>query len=58
MNEIDEAPSENSFRLAGDLGTLMGDLERFELAITLEGDQEVERPASVINWPMDLRILI
>jgi hypothetical protein len=39
MNEIDEAPSENSFRLAGDLGTLMGDLERFELAITLEGDQ-------------------
>ena len=39
MNEIDEAPSENSFRLAGDLGILLGDLERFELAITLEGDQ-------------------
>jgi hypothetical protein len=39
MNEIDEAPSENSFRLAGDLGVLLGDLERFELAITLEGDQ-------------------
>ena len=39
MNEIDETPSENSFRLAGDLGVLLGDLERFELAITLEGDQ-------------------
>ncbi|MGB5931024.1 MAG: hypothetical protein WBH03_22775 [Cyclobacteriaceae bacterium] len=39
MNEIDENPSENSFRLAGDLGVLLGDLERFELAITLEGDQ-------------------
>lgn len=39
MNEIDETPSENSFRLAGDLGILLGDLERFELAITLEGDQ-------------------
>ncbi len=39
MNEIDERPSENSFRLAGDLGMLLGDLERFELAITLEGDQ-------------------
>lgn len=39
MNEIDEKPSENSFRLAGNLGTLLGDLERFELAITLEGDQ-------------------
>ncbi|MGK7390268.1 MAG: hypothetical protein ACNS60_07950 [Candidatus Cyclobacteriaceae bacterium M2_1C_046] len=39
MNEIDERPSENSFRLVGDLGTLLGDLERFELAITLEGDQ-------------------
>ncbi|PTB91544.1 antirestriction protein, partial [Marivirga lumbricoides] len=39
MNEIDERPSENSFRLAGDLGKLLGDLERFELAITLEGDQ-------------------
>ena len=39
MNEIDERPSENSFRLAGDFGLLLGDLERFELAITLEGDQ-------------------
>jgi nucleoside-triphosphatase THEP1 len=39
MNEIDERPSENSFRLAGDLGILLGALERFELAITLEGDQ-------------------
>ncbi len=39
MNEIDSQPSENSFRLPGDLGTLLGDLERFELAITLEGDQ-------------------
>ncbi|GAA5036703.1 hypothetical protein GCM10011506_29890 [Marivirga lumbricoides] len=39
MNDINTAPSENSFRLAGDLGKLLGDLERFELAITLEGDQ-------------------
>ncbi len=39
MNEIDEGPSANSFRLAGDLGVLLGDLERFELALTLEGDQ-------------------
>lgn len=39
MNEIKAEPSENSFRLLGDLGKLLGDLERFELAITLEGDQ-------------------
>lgn len=39
MNEIESRPSENTFRLPGDLGTLLGDLERFELAITLEGDQ-------------------
>ncbi|PTB97988.1 antirestriction protein [Marivirga lumbricoides] len=39
MNDINTAPSESSFRLAGDLGKLLGDLEMFELAITLEGDQ-------------------
>lgn len=39
MTEIESGPSENSFRLPGDLGKLLGDLERFELAITLEGDQ-------------------
>ena len=39
MDDIDQAPSANSFRLPGDLGKLLGDLERFELAITLEGDQ-------------------
>ena len=39
MDDIDQAPSADSFRLPGDLGKLLGDLERFELAITLEGDQ-------------------
>lgn len=39
MNEIKAEPSENSFRLYGDIGKLLGDLEQFELAITLEGDQ-------------------
>jgi len=39
MTEIESGPSEYSFRLPGDLGKLLGDLERFELAITLEGDQ-------------------
>jgi archaellum biogenesis ATPase FlaH len=39
MDKLDNRPSDNSFRLKGDLGELLGDLERFELAITLEGDQ-------------------
>jgi ribosomal protein S18 len=39
MDQLDSRPSDNSFRLKGDLGELLGDLERFELAITLEGDQ-------------------
>jgi ribosomal protein S18 len=39
MDKLDNQPSEHSFRLNGDLGELLGDLERFELAITLEGDQ-------------------
>lgn len=39
MDDIKAEPSEDSFRLPGDLGKLLGDLERFELAITLEGDQ-------------------
>ena len=39
MDQLDSQPSDNSFRLKGDWGELLGDLERFELAITLEGDQ-------------------
>ncbi|MEM9388822.1 MAG: antirestriction protein [Bacteroidota bacterium] len=39
MDHIQSGLSEDSFRLQGDLGKLLGDLERFELAITLEGDQ-------------------
>lgn len=39
IDHIQGNPSEDSFRLPGDLGKLLGDLERFELAITLEGDQ-------------------
>ncbi|WP_456459165.1 hypothetical protein [Reichenbachiella sp.] len=39
MDHIQSDPSEDSFKLPGDLGKLLGDLERFELAITLEGDQ-------------------
>lgn len=39
MSDIDLTRAANSFRLSGDLGGLLGDLERFELAITLEGDQ-------------------
>ena len=39
MDDIKAEPSEDSFRLPGDLGRLLGELERFELAITLEGDQ-------------------
>ena len=33
------AKSKNTFRLNGALGELLGDLEKFELAITIEGDQ-------------------
>ena len=39
MDEIESEPSENTFRLEGELGKFLGDLERFELAITIEGDQ-------------------
>lgn len=39
MDEIESEPSENTFQLKGDLGEFLGDLERFELAITIEGDQ-------------------
>ena len=39
MDEIENEPSGNSFRLQGDLGRFLGDLERFELAMTIEGDQ-------------------
>lgn len=39
MAEIDSITNHDSFRLPGNLGILLGDLERFELAITLEGDQ-------------------
>ena len=39
MEEIESEPSENTFRLEGELGKFLGDLERFELAITIEGDQ-------------------
>ena len=39
MDQLDNRPSNNTFRLKGDIGKLLGDLERFELAITLEGDQ-------------------
>ena len=39
MDEIESEPSESTFRLNGELGKFLGDLERFELAITIEGDQ-------------------
>ncbi|WP_017730745.1 hypothetical protein [Nafulsella turpanensis] len=39
MDQLNSQPSDNSFRLKGDLGKMLGELERFELAITLEGDQ-------------------
>lgn len=31
--------SNDAFRLPGDIGELLGDLERYQLAITIEGDQ-------------------
>ena len=39
MDEIESEPSESTFRLEGELGKFLGDLERFELAMTIEGDQ-------------------
>ena len=39
MDELESEPSENTFRLEGELGKFLGNLERFELAITIEGDQ-------------------
>ena len=39
MDQIEERSSGTAFRLPGDLGEFLGDLERFELAMTLEGDQ-------------------
>lgn len=39
MDKIDNEPSLDSFRLKGDLGQFLGDMERFELAMTIEGDQ-------------------
>ncbi|MBP2831283.1 antirestriction protein [Aquimarina sp. U1-2] len=39
MDQIDDQPAANSFKLEGDLGSFLGDLERFELAMTIEGDQ-------------------
>ncbi|GAA4275939.1 antirestriction protein [Aquimarina mytili] len=39
MNEQSQGTNKNTFRLNGALGELLGDLEKFELAITVEGDQ-------------------
>ncbi|WP_282088263.1 antirestriction protein [Aquimarina algiphila] len=39
MNEQSHSKNSNTFNLKGDLGILLGDIERFELAITIEGDQ-------------------
>ncbi len=39
INAIDQSSKTNTFRLAGGLGEFLGDLERFELAITIEGNQ-------------------
>ena len=39
MDRIEERSPGSTFRLPGDLGEFLGDLERFELAMTLEGDQ-------------------
>ena len=39
MDQIEQRSSGTTFRLPGDLGEFLGDLERFELAMTLEGDQ-------------------
>ncbi|GAA4277005.1 antirestriction protein [Aquimarina mytili] len=39
INEQSLVTNKNTFRLKGALGELLGDLEKFELAITVEGDQ-------------------
>ncbi len=39
MNAPVQNKTSNTFRLEGGLGVLLGDIERFELAITIEGDQ-------------------
>ncbi len=39
MNEDIHVKNANTFNLKGDLGVLLGDIERFELAITIDGDQ-------------------
>ena len=39
VDQIEERSLGSTFRLPGDLGEFLGDLERFELAMTLEGDQ-------------------
>ena len=39
MDNISQQVNPNSFRLRDDFGEFLGDLERFELAITIEGDQ-------------------
>ncbi len=39
INEQPLSRSTNTFKLHGALGELLGDLERYELAITIEGDQ-------------------
>ncbi len=39
INVQTQLTNKNTFRLKGALGELLGDLEKFELAITVEGDQ-------------------
>ena len=39
MNTINQQVNPNTFRLENDFGVFLGDLERFELAITIEGHQ-------------------
>ncbi|WP_108866848.1 antirestriction protein [Aquimarina aquimarini] len=39
INKAHQRTIENTFRLNGTLGELLGDLEKFELAVTIEGDQ-------------------
>ncbi|WP_244299644.1 antirestriction protein [Aquimarina algiphila] len=39
MNMQSHLDNTKTFNLNGDLGVLLGDIERFELAITIEGDQ-------------------
>ena len=39
MDEMDNMPEGNTFQLPGALGRLLGKLERYRLAMTIEGDQ-------------------